>query len=64
MQALEECFRKRRLVSFAGGQDTSVRASYGAAGGTIGTGAGVLAGLLFMVFVYVLNKKSIDWMRS
>jgi stage V sporulation protein B len=31
-------------------------AIYGAMGGTIGTGAGVLIGLLFMIFVYMLNR--------
>lgn len=31
-------------------------AIYGAMGGTIGTGAGVLVGLLFMTFVYMLNR--------
>ncbi|MDD3218686.1 MAG: polysaccharide biosynthesis protein [Lachnospiraceae bacterium] len=31
----------------------------GAAGGTLGTGAGVLFGLIFMIFVYFLNSRSI-----
>ena len=31
-------------------------AIYGAMGGTIGTGAGVVIGLLFMIFVYMLNR--------
>lgn len=31
-------------------------AIYGAMGGTIGTGAGVVVGLLFMTFVYMLNR--------
>lgn len=47
------------LVQMVADQDETTRASYGAAGGTIGTGAGVLAGLLFMVAVYALNKKTI-----
>lgn len=33
--------------------------SYGAAGGTLGTGAGVLFALLFMLLVYVANRKII-----
>ncbi|MBR2562941.1 MAG: polysaccharide biosynthesis protein [Eubacterium sp.] len=37
-----------------GGQAASV---YGAMGGTIGTGAGVLVGLIFMVFVYWINRR-------
>ena len=32
---------------------------YGAAGGTIGTGSGVLIGILFMLFVYFINRKVI-----
>jgi len=35
------------------------RAKFGAAGGTLGTGAGVLAGLCFMLLVYGVNRKSI-----
>ena len=35
------------------------RASYGAAGGTLGTAAGVAAGILFMVIVFALNRKTI-----
>ncbi len=42
------------MVQAVSDRDMSTRASYGAAGGTIGTGAGVLAGLLFM-----LNRKMI-----
>lgn len=33
---------------------------FGAAGGTMGTGAGVIVALLFMVMVYGLNKKTIN----
>ena len=47
------------LVQTVADQDASTRASYGAAGATIGTGAGVLAGLLFMLGVYVLNGKTL-----
>ncbi len=34
-------------------------AKFGAAGGTLGTGAGVLAGLCFMLIVYGVNRKTI-----
>lgn len=34
------------------------KAIYGAAGGTLGTGAGVCIGLLFMVLVYMVNRKT------
>lgn len=47
------------LVEAAQGQDATTIASYGAAGATIGTGAGVLAGLLFMAGVYALNRKTL-----
>lgn len=36
--------------------DAVEEATWGAAGGTVGTGAGVLAGLLFMTFVYYINR--------
>ena len=47
------------MVGAAAGKDLSTRASFGAAGGTIGTGAGVLAALLFMLWIYWLNRKVI-----
>ncbi|MCI8737256.1 MAG: polysaccharide biosynthesis protein [Lachnospiraceae bacterium] len=47
------------MVQAVSDRDMSTRASYGAAGGTIGTGAGVLAGLLFMLWMYGLNRKMI-----
>lgn len=46
------------LIQSFGVDDTS-HAIYGAAGGALGTGAGVLVGLLFMLVVYGLNRKSI-----
>ena len=36
--------------------DANLVGKYGAAGGTVGTGAGVTAGLLFMIFVYWINR--------
>lgn len=48
------------LVNFAltaGSQKSNGAAIYGAMGGTIGTGAGVLVGLLFMIFCFVINRK-------
>lgn len=41
------------------GTDEKTSAIYGAAGGTIGTGAGVLVGLVFMLLVYLYNRKTI-----
>ncbi|MCC6093674.1 MAG: polysaccharide biosynthesis protein [Eubacterium sp.] len=42
-----------RNLAPEGGTNAAI---YGAMGGTIGTGAGVLVGLLFMTFVYMLNR--------
>lgn len=47
------------LVESVKTQSPSIQASYGAAGGTIGTGAGVLVALLFMLGVYALNRSTI-----
>lgn len=47
------------LVESVKTKDTTTQASYGAAGGTIGTGAGVLVALLFMLGIYALNKNTI-----
>lgn len=41
------------------GTTEETRASYGAAGGTLGTAAGVLMGILFMLLVFALNRKVI-----
>ena len=37
-----------------------LKGKYGAAGGTFGTFSGVLIGLVFMLFVYMYNRKSIQ----
>ena len=47
------------LVKLAVGESASTVASYGAVGGTIGTGAGVITALLFMAGMYALNRKTI-----
>ena len=47
------------LTSYVGTEDMSRRAQYGAVGSSLGTGAGVLIALLFMWFVYHVNKKGI-----
>ena len=47
------------FIEWFAGNETE-EAIYGAAGGTLGTGAGVVAGLLFMVFVFVVNRKEIQ----
>ncbi|MBP3602874.1 MAG: polysaccharide biosynthesis protein [Lachnospiraceae bacterium] len=47
------------LVKQFSGLPQSEKLSYGAAGGAVGTGVGVLAALLFMFGVYCLNKQTI-----
>lgn len=39
--------------------DSILRGKYGAAGGTIGTGAGVVTGLLIMLLAYGINRRKI-----
>ena len=45
------------LMSFVKDADTSTQAVYGAMGSAMGTGAGVLTALLFMMAVYGVNNK-------
>ena len=45
------------FMSFVKDADTSTQAVYGAMGSAVGTGAGVLTALLFMLAVYSVNKK-------
>lgn len=46
--------------AYVGTANESLIPIEGAAGGALGTGAGVLAGLLFMVFTYLLNRSFIS----
>jgi stage V sporulation protein B len=49
------------LVKFAAskGGDDSIQAMYGAIGSALGTGSGVLIALVFMLFVYNINRDAI-----
>ena len=47
------------MISSHSGKGEKVIESWGAAGATMGTGVGVLAALLFMFFVYCINRKVI-----
>ena len=47
------------LTNIAGEEDPSKRAVFGAIGSALGTGAGVLIALLFMLFVYNVNRPDI-----
>lgn len=44
------------LIDMAKGKDATTRAIYGATGSALGTGAGVLIALLFMLWAYWLNR--------
>lgn len=48
------------FIEFVAGNDKDSIDRWGSAGGTIGTGAGVLAALLFVLAVYQLNRKIIQ----
>ena len=45
------------LMKMVAGQDTTTQAIYGAMGSALGTGSGVMIALLFMLLVYLLNRK-------
>lgn len=48
------------LIDLCASQTEGSIGKWGAAGSTIGTGAGVIAGLLFMLFVYSVNRGKIN----
>lgn len=50
----------RVMISHFSGQSEAVVQSWGAAGATMGTGAGVLSALIFMLLVYQLNRRTIN----
>ena len=47
------------LIDLVTSKSTTAQAIYGAAGSALGTGSGVVAALLFMLFVYAINRKMI-----
>lgn len=57
MNAVVSILAAYLLIRLAAGEDSTARAIYGSAGSAIGTGAGVLTGLLFMLGMYMLNRK-------
>lgn len=57
MNAVVSILAAYLLIRLAAGEDSTARAIYGSAGSAIGTGAGVLTGLLFMFGMYMLNRK-------
>ena len=50
----------RVMISHFSGQSDAVVQSWGAAGATMGTGAGVFSALIFMLLVYQLNRRTIN----
>lgn len=65
-QIIEQCFvavvallMSGVLIRHFSGKETAVVQRWGAAGATMGTGAGVLSALLFMLLVYLINRKLI-----
>ena len=59
LNALVSIFAAYFLTNMIKDGDATTRAIYGACGSALGTGSGVLAGLLFMVGMYMLNRKVI-----
>lgn len=57
MNAVVSILAAYLLIRFAAGEDSTTQAVYGSAGSAIGTGAGVVTGLLFMFGMYMLNRK-------
>lgn len=47
------------FIRLASADDTTARAIYGASGSALGTGSGVVAALLFMFYMYWINKDTI-----
>ncbi len=61
VNAIVSVFGAWILIRTFAPQGGTQAAVYGSMGGTMGTGAGVLTGLLFMLFVYGINRK---WFRK
>jgi stage V sporulation protein B len=59
MNAVVSILAAYLLIRLVASQDATTQAIYGSAGSALGTGAGVLTGLLFMFGMYMLNKNMI-----
>lgn len=59
MNAAISILAARFLINMVIDEDSTTRAVYGSAGSAVGTGAGVVTGLLFMFAMYRLNRKII-----
>lgn len=56
MNAVVSILAAYLLIRSVADADTTTQAIYGSAGSALGTGAGVLAGLLFMLWMYGINR--------
>lgn len=59
MNAVVSILAAYLLIHYVSSRDATTQAVYGSAGSAIGTGAGVLTGLLFMFGMYMLNRNFI-----
>lgn len=59
MNAAISILAARFLINMVIDEDSTTKAIYGSAGSAVGTGAGVVTGLLFMFAMYRLNRKII-----
>ncbi len=59
LNAAISIFAAHMLIDTVKGQGRTTEAIYGAAGSALGTGSGVAIALVFMIFVYLLNRKMI-----
>ncbi len=59
MNAAISILAARLLINMVIDEDSTTKAIYGSAGSAVGTGAGVVTGLLFMFAMYQLNRKII-----
>ncbi len=57
LNAAISLFAAHTLIDMAAGKSDTMQAIYGAAGSALGTGSGVAVALLFMLFVYALNRR-------
>ncbi|MFV0467277.1 MAG: polysaccharide biosynthesis C-terminal domain-containing protein [Lachnospiraceae bacterium] len=64
MNAVVSLWMAYTLISLVKGQGSTKEAIYGAAGSALGTGSGVVIALLFMLFVYMLNRKLLSNRRK
>ena len=60
LNAVISIFAAHMLIQTVQTKSSTTQAIYGAAGSALGTGSGVAVALLFMLFVYVLNRNMLN----